>query len=84
MYWTKYGDRIKTEDNGSNGRQYLLLDGKVFPLICQNMLGVPVGDVEVLVIVEDHRLGLVLNTRIMAGSMGMTVKQVDKGASSIV
>jgi hypothetical protein len=84
MYWIKHGDRTRTEKNGANGRQYLVLDDEVFPLIFQSMRGDPVGVVEVPVTVKALDLGFRLNTHIVAGSMGMTVKAGGRYAGSVV
>jgi hypothetical protein len=84
MYWIKHGDRTRTGKNGANGRQYLVLDDEVFPLIFQSMRGDPVGVVEVPVTVKALDLGFRLNTHIVAGSMGMTVKAGGRYAGSVV
>jgi hypothetical protein len=78
MYWTKEGGRTRRTENGANGRESLVSDGEIFPLIAQSMRGVPVGVVEIPVTVQAIDLGLSFDTRIVAGSMGMAVKKGDK------
>jgi hypothetical protein len=78
MYWTKEGGRTRRAENGANGKESLVLDGEIFPLIAQSMRGVPVGVVEIPVTVQAIDLGLSFDTRIVADSMGMAVKKGDK------
>jgi hypothetical protein len=69
MFWRKEGE-LYPEDARSTG---LVLDGVKYPVIWQSRCGAPTGVVEVPVVVEAYDLGVKLDTRIVAGSMGMTV-----------
>lgn len=75
MFWEKEGERCP-EDTKLKG---LVLDGVKYPVIWQNRRGVPTGVVEVPVVVEAYDLGVKLDTRIVAGSMGVTVTKLKGG-----
>jgi hypothetical protein len=79
MYWDKDGNCIATDEKEDvQGKKPLKLDGQAFPIMYQNSHGVPTGVVEVPVTVKALDLGLEFDTRIIAGSMGITVAKDPK------
>jgi hypothetical protein len=74
MYWNKEGNCMANgKEVGTKEKKQLKLDGEAFPILKQDKRGVPTGIVEVPVTVKALDLGLEFDTRIVAGSMGMTV-----------
>lgn len=74
MYWDKNGERVYEAPKKSNDRKPFRLDCGTYPILYQSMLGVPTGFVQVPVVVETYDLHIRFDTRIVAGSMGVTLK----------
>jgi hypothetical protein len=80
MFWGKEGDRTKQMSEARAAiekKKACMLDDEAFPVLEQSSFGVLSGAVEVLVIVEAKDLNIRFDTRVVAGSIGMTVKNGD-------
>ncbi|KAF2124653.1 hypothetical protein P153DRAFT_379286 [Dothidotthia symphoricarpi CBS 119687] len=82
MYWDNEGYCQRSKDIVvANDKKPPKIDGEVYPLIYHTLEGVPSGVVEISVTVKALDLGLRFKTRIIAGSMGMTVTNGSKQGS---
>ncbi|KAF2034035.1 hypothetical protein EK21DRAFT_85836 [Setomelanomma holmii] len=80
MFWDSHGNHqesVWTVD--ANNLPPLELDGVFFPLIPWARNGVPSGVLKVPVLVDALDLGLHFQTTLVAGSMGVTVKNGPQG-----
>jgi hypothetical protein len=79
IYWDMYGACMaKKSTVNAAGKESLVLDGVAFLIIDQSLNGIPSAIMEIPVIVQAHHLGLEFNTRIIVGSMGMTIRHGPK------
>ncbi|KAF2798326.1 hypothetical protein K505DRAFT_346643 [Melanomma pulvis-pyrius CBS 109.77] len=73
MYWTQEGKRNILSDWYGGGHSVVKLDGQAFPAIAK--VDVPKGVVTVPVTLKDYNTGTLIETTVVAGSVGMSLTE---------